>query len=494
MKVKKILTAVLVAAISASLAALPVGAQGNSENSTPAESQVSAYFDGIKDNKSALIAFLQDMPKGGDLHTHVSAVVEIETVLKYAAEHDYDFDVKNKKFILSSPDNTGDDFIKSDVLKELYNSDSTTVPSKTRELIMTTIFDNLSMRNYTNMPENSHDLFFQYFSRTVSIDAATYYEEYFTRAVHQNISYLELMANINTAADYEGIIKIKDRVLKSLGKNPSDLTINFLATVNRNQGIENFKTALNAAVSRVDNPDLHTVGITVLSAEDDIASQQEFDAQMSAIDELVKLREKNNKKPINFHLHAGELTLDYATYESMTDRISESVYKGHAKTIGHGVSIAWNEDVYDLLKYMRDEKIGVAVCPTSNEAILGVPAAENQFGLYWEADVPVAIATDDEGLSRTNLTNEYAKIITAFDLDYTEVKFLAFSSLEMAYTDGDSLFAADNKDFSLTVSEFNELYKNRASLSDKAKLELDLYRRFYEFEKEMNGVINEFNW
>jgi adenosine deaminase len=490
----KVLISSLLAVTFIAGATVGASAKGNSENGTKNEKTVSDYFEKAKDHQPSLIAFLQQMPKGADLHNHISAVIEIETVLKYAAAGGYDFDIENKKFVAGSDGNIGANYIKSDLLKELYNGNSSVVTTGERELIMSVIFDNLSMRNYEKSDENSHDLFFQYFFRTINVDASEYYKEVFTRAVNQNISYLELMTNLDDDVYYDQINAVKEQILKENGKKPTDLTVNFIATVNRNQSAERFKSKLAQAIAIYDNPKRHTVGITILSAEDDIISQQEFSAQMQAIDDAVKLRAENGQEPINFHLHGGELTLDYSEYEILTDRVSETVYTGHAKNVGHAVSVAWNNDVYTLLKYMRDNRIGVTICPTSNEAILGVAVQDNQFGLLWEADVPVAIATDDEGLSRTNLTNEFAKIITAFDLSYAEVKYLAFSSLDMSFVSGKSIFAEDNRDFSFTISEYNEMIVNYKNLTQKERLELDLFRRFYDFEKSMCAVIEDFGW
>jgi adenosine deaminase len=487
-----LLSSLLTIAILAG-SAVTAFAEGSSTNGTAKEKTVAEYFEIAKENQQTLIAFLQQMPKGADLHIHLGAVVEIEKILKYAAQNNYDYNVISKSFVDSSDGNIGENYIKNSVLKEMYNPDSTIVSSKQREQIMSIIFDNLSMRNYEIMDENGHDLFFQYFNRVPDISPEEYYKEIFSRAVKQNISYLELMANINTADDYKQITALKNAILKENNLPESALTFNFIATVNRNQSVERFKTKLTQAIARFDNPDLHTVGITVLSAEDDIISRQNFDDQMKAIDDAVNAR-SDGQKPINFHLHGGELTLDYAEYSTLSDRISETIFTGHAKNVGHGVSVAWNDDVYRLLKYMRDNKIGVTICPTSNEAILNVDPKDSQFGLYWQADVPIAIATDDEGLSRTNLTNEFAKIISAFDLSYNEVKWLAFSSIDMSFAEGKSIFAADDTDFSLSVAEYNDLVKICNTLTVKEQLELNLYRRFYDFEKEMFEVIDEFGW
>ena len=50
----------------------------------------------------------------------------------------------------------------------------------------------------------------------------------------------------------------------------------------------------------------------------------------------------------------------------------------------------------------------VEICPTSNRNILGITGADHPLPAYLAAHVPLAIATDDEGVSRSDLTREFA--------------------------------------------------------------------------------------
>ena len=60
----------LVLAASA-MAAAPVAA--------PREAATARYFASIRNNPSLLLAFLADMPKGGDLHNHLSGAIYAES-------------------------------------------------------------------------------------------------------------------------------------------------------------------------------------------------------------------------------------------------------------------------------------------------------------------------------------------------------------------------------------------------------------------------------
>src|SRR5688572_29459121 len=86
-------TALLLAVVTAVLVALlpPVApgaraAQAPVASAAPAEAGAAAYLESIRDEPLLLRAFLQAMPKGGDLHNHPSGAVYAESLIAYAAE------------------------------------------------------------------------------------------------------------------------------------------------------------------------------------------------------------------------------------------------------------------------------------------------------------------------------------------------------------------------------------------------------------------------
>ena len=155
----------------------------------------------------------------------------------------------------------------------------------------------------------------------------------------------------------------------------------------------------------------------------------------------------------NLSLHAGELNLEDATLDVMKDRIRKSIDLGHSRRIGHGVSIAWEQNAADLLRQMANSKTLVEICLTSNEAILDIEGRDHPFDLYRKYKVPMSLNTDDEGVSRSPLTLEFVKAIERYNLSYADVLELARNSLEYSFLGGSSLFQAG--DFSKLVASFN---------------------------------------
>lgn len=97
-------------------------------------------------------------------------------------------------------------------------------------------------------------------------------------------------------------------------------------------------------------------------------------------------------------IHAGE-TED-------VNSIWEAVYHLSADRIGHGLKLKENEQ---LLERFVDKKIGVEMCPSSNYQIVGFEPGEYPLLYYMQKGLRVTVNTDNCGISRTTLTNEYIK-------------------------------------------------------------------------------------
>ena len=59
--------------------------------------------------------------------------------------------------------------------------------------------------------------------------------------------------------------------------------------------------------------------------------------------------------------------------------------------------------------------------------------------------VPVALATDDLGVSRTDMTHEYLRAVETYGLSYADLKRMARASLEHSFIPGDSLWTWNDR-------------------------------------------------
>jgi adenosine deaminase len=133
-------------------------------------------------------------------------------------------------------------------------------------------------------------------------------------------------------------------------------------------------------------------------------------------------------------LHAGELWSGLVPPEGLRFHIRESVAAG-AERIGHGVDLMFEDDPAALLREMARRKVLVEVCLGSNDLILGVRGKEHPLRAYLDAGVPVALATDDEGVARSEMTQEYVRAVREQGLGYAALKRIARAGLEHAFLD-----------------------------------------------------------
>jgi adenosine deaminase len=115
--------------------------------------------------------------------------------------------------------------------------------------------------------------------------------------------------------------------------------------------------------------------------------------------------------------------------------IRDSIRRGHAQRIGHGVDVMQEDDPYGLLREMAARRVLVEIALTSNDLILGVSGARHPLRTYLQYGVPVALATDDYGVSRSSHTLEWVKAVQEHALDYFTIKRMVRNSLDYAFVD-----------------------------------------------------------
>jgi adenosine deaminase len=224
------------------------------------------------------------------------------------------------------------------------------------------------------------------------------------------------------------------------------------------------------------------VGLNLVMPEDWYVPMHDFDLHMRMLEYLHGVYPK-----VHISLHAGELAMGLVPPEGLRFHIRESVERGHAERIGHGVSVMYETDPLGLLRELAERNVLVEICLTSNDVILGVSGTRHPLAAYRKYGVPVALATDDEGVSRADMTQEYMKAALDQGLGYSDLKRMAKASLEHSFLPGASLWdggrevaCGDSDAARNTVSESC----NRFLLgSEKARLQ---WREEAEFERFEN--------
>jgi adenosine deaminase len=194
---------------------------------------------------------------------------------------------------------------------------------------------------------------------------------------------------------------------------------------------------------------------------------------------------------VHISLHAGELAPGLVTPEGLSFHIRESVEVGHAERIGHGVDVMHERDAVELLHEMAQRKVLVEICLTSNDEILGIRGDDHPFPIYRRYQVPVALATDDEGVSRSDLTHEYLRAFASYNLTYRDLKGLARQSLEHSFLPGASLWADASK--TNEVAQCAGVHREAESAACKEFLDANAKARLqWKLEQEFAAFENKF--
>jgi adenosine deaminase len=251
------------------------------------------------------------------------------------------------------------------------------------------------------------------------------------------------------------------------------------------QALLGFETVA-AAMAAADDHDGSFVGINFVQPEDAVISMRDYTLQMKMIDYLHSVYPQ-----VHISLHAGELAEGLVPPEGLRFHIRQAVELGHAERIGHGVDVLYEDAAAALLKELAEKHVMVEINLSSNEGILGIKGAAHPFPLYRAAHVPVALSTDDEGVSRIDITTEYVRAALDYHLTYADLKELARTGMEHDFLPGVSLWATPDR-FSLAADgcRAQALGSDKPSVacqtflhqSEKAQAQWELERRLRAFE------------
>ena len=494
------------------VAQLPVYAQAG----TPEARAARAYDAAVKDGSLALRGFLDQFPKGADLHVHLSGAVYAETFIRDAGEDGLCVDPATLSF--AKPPCTAPLVAAAEV--------------PANQALYDRLIDSFSMRSFVpTVGFSGHDQFFATFDRFKGLGKkhiGEWVDEVASRAAAQNQQYVELMEtpifshavqiarenplNMDFAKYRDTLLSLnlRDEIfvdredvraaealrrdIEHCGTPQSapacTVTVRYIYQVLRGAPPEQvFAQALLAfetVQASIDANEPSWVGINFVQPEDGFLSMRDYTLQMKMLDYLHSVYPK-----VHISLHAGELAPGLVPPEGLRFHIRQAVELGHAERIGHGVDVMYEEDPAGLLKEMAQKHVMVEINLSSNRGILGVRGADHPFPRYRAAHVPVALSTDDEGVSRIEITGEYLRAALDYHLSYEDLKQLARTGMEHNFLPGASLWAATDV-FTMPAAACKGqtpgadkpagTCKAFLDSSEKAAAQWELERRFRAFE------------
>lgn len=427
------------------------------------EEAAATLVDKVAGNAGQLRVVLQAMPKGGDLHNHLGGSVYAEDFLKVAAARGMCADEGITR--IAPPPCPAEREIATMAVADPFT--------------YAKLIDAISTRGFQKGigPDlvSGHSQFFSSFGKFSPAfpgEVPRWLADAYASAGRNNLVYLELMYNparlskymaeavdepldaSMLAASYKREIGAVEGLLdetmadvtrndagarKRLGcgtkaaRSGCDVAVRYLYSGMRGVAPAMAWRSLLAGFALA-HRDPRFVGVNIVMPEDDPVALRDYDLHMAMF------RFLEAKYPdVKVTMHAGELALGLVPPLDLENHIAKAVDAG-AKRVGHGVDIAYEQAAPETLARMAREGIAVEINLTSNAVILGVEGGEHPLHLYRSMGVPVMLSTDDEGVLRSDMSNEYVRAVTQQGVRYPDLKEMTRASLEYAFVPGGSLW------------------------------------------------------
>lgn len=487
------------------------------QNTSRDAKTVNKLFESLKAQPQALRVFLEAMPKGGELHYHWDGSSYPANLAYYARNSDFCYNQQNGSVSINPMCAPGDKLNSIAFNPSLYQ----------------TIIDSWSLVANSNDLIEADQHIFQYFigaEPLVGAYSSDMLAEEIQRAATQNENYLEpiflldlpQMVGLGSKITYDpDFSKMQQAILaagaKNIADNISQEVTNYYQQTQKilqchtSEAQSGCKVAVRLQISAMRNfpPQIVftqlvigflvaeknplVVGVNIVGPENAYYSSHDYDQHM----QMIKFLHQQYPK-VHLSLHAGELSLHEAPPEFMRDHIAKAIDIASAERIGHATDITSETAALNILHKMAQRHIAVEQCLTSNERMLGIAGDMQPLPLYMQFHVPVVLDTDDEGIFRTTLTQEYWLAVTRYNLSYNDVKTFARNVPTYSFLSGESLWSDAANFKPVAACKFDKLGgdnpKPRCAEflkhNEKAQQQWKLEQQFKEFEKSILQKMN----
>jgi len=512
-----------------------LGLSGLGVLSTPRELEiegaVSAYFRSIlptddRRETAPLWRFLEKMPKGADLHNHLTGAIPPSYYLEFAIAKGLRFNSE----LCAAADGT----ISATELKARHFSrwfEKITTPLKSVE-----------RRSEWEIPLTRCRHFFDSFkyisSITQEMSLFQKLEPVLKEAENHNVSCLELMVTFEISeaefqtefrdcsidmerlhsefesfqrhpflqkklTQFEGEIRSVYALLQEkkhiTDRMDSERIVKFIIEEDRTYSLAHVFANLILGMELIRRHPDKLVGINPVGCEMYSTAFQQYDDQNKMIAFLKEKYSTLYEISVNVAFHVGEMFLDGPSFDTRLkkNRMSRAVMCIGPKRLGHAVDLDCEEEEEDYFKLLRERNIAVEACLTSSETLLG---RKHPIIRYVEKGVAVVLGTDDAGsFGGITLTGEYYKLATEYPdyFPYPCIKLLARNSLEHSFLPGESLWTGPLGDRYGRIREgFQEMYSYSEWIpegdalallerSTKAREQYKLEINFGKFEEDI---------
>jgi len=416
-----------------------------------------AHFETIKKTagKAQLYALLYELPKGGDLHHHLSLSIPAEQWYAAATDpkrrHDNEFYTHTR--FNNCPDSSepplrfrniqrASYLAMSDCRKAEYEALAALSPSLKQQWISALKIDH---------PGEGRNEFFEAISPRLSEMAhdpwltTDLLVESMKQYGAQGLRYLETQMTVGSFIDRDGGKMDIDRsaqifrdALNRSDAKATGVTVRFLSTVIRYR--PDAEQQLERAFAFVSSNRDIWVGVNMAGREDNDKGHP-----LRFLETFRRLR--RTYSGIQISLHAGEL-------DSPGQDVRRTLLLG-ATRIGHAVNLISDPETMLLMQSRKDL---IETSLISNRLLEYVPdLSKHPFPEYLRLGIPICLNTDDAGVWDSNITDEYFLAVTNFNLSWREIVQMGRDSLQYSFAE-EPVKARMLKEYAEAIARFERKY------------------------------------
>jgi len=229
----------------------------------------------------------------------------------------------------------------------------------------------------------------------------------------ENVKYLEIRTTPKaytgtTKRDYVEAVLTAIEECKSSGL---DIIVKLLLSINRAYSISDAEDTIKIASEYIGKG---VVGID-FSGNPNIGQFKSFIS-------IFKMARDTYKLPVSIH---------YAEISDFEDSMEILLFG--PERIGHGCYL--NETLVEKMKHCR---IPLEICLTSNVMTTQLTSyIEHHFKDFFEWGYPISLGADDRGVFSIDLSHEYWKAATEFNLNKTQLFSLAYNAIDHSFASPD---------------------------------------------------------
>ena len=418
------------------------------------------WFDDFKAEatEEQLYQFLYEMPKGGDLHHHMSGsgFSEWWYELGLAATNEgYIYYTKVKlnncrSYGWKAYKTTPYHLMFQTIMKSSWELLPPCEQDEYRPLSMLNAIEKSAWMNAIRLdqPEEGRDEFFEtHWQRLGDLTANPYLrgeliQKNFQAFADEGLIYVEPQVTAFGYKRPDGTPILPDTVAAILRERLAQPDVRATGITYRfQQAILRFlpgaEQALEDAYEFVSNNEPY-VAVNMVGREDNDKGYP-----LRFLRTLRELRHEYNN--VRLSIHAGEV--DEPNYH-----VRDTLLLG-AERIGHGLNLITDPDT---MRLMRHGPYMVEINLISNLMLeYYSDYSDHPFPEYLRTGIPVALSTDDRGMWDSTMTDEFYVALTEFNLSWSELKLLSENSLRYAFVD------------QATKEKLLEVYRKRIGLFEK---------------------------